>query len=67
MTRTYLFKLLMCVCMCVCVCIVTRVRRRGENIHSQNCIIYLSVKYGETRNSCLLLVGKWNGSRHLIF
>jgi len=30
-------------------------------------IRYLSSKYGETRNSCLLYVEKWNGSRHLVF
>jgi len=29
--------------------------------------IYLSGKYGETRNSCLLLVEKWNESRYLVF
>jgi hypothetical protein len=50
------------------VSIVARVRRRSENIHPQN---YLkcgkSRKYEETRNSCLLLVEKWNGSRHLVF
>jgi len=39
----------------------------AKNIHSKKCIIYLSGKYVETRNSCLLLVEKWNGCRHLVF
>jgi hypothetical protein len=29
--------------------------------------VCVSGKYGETRNSCLLLVKKWNESRHLVF
>jgi len=45
--------------------LVARVRRRDENIHPQNLI--LCGKCVETRNSCLLLVEKWNGSRHLVF
>jgi hypothetical protein len=34
---------------------------------SRKCVWYLSGKYGETRKYCLLLVGKWNGNRHLVF
>jgi hypothetical protein len=30
-------------------------------------IFYLSGKCGEIRNSCLLFMEKWNGSRHLVF
>ena len=44
---------------------LSHVRRRGKNIHPQNFV--LSSKYVETRNSCLLLVKNWNGSRHLVF
>jgi hypothetical protein len=29
--------------------------------------MYLSGKYRETRNSCLLSLKNWNGSRHLVF
>ena len=46
---------------------VARVRRHGENINPQNVLYLISGKYGETRNSCLLLVEKWNGSRYLVF
>jgi len=49
--------------------IVAGARRRGENstFKSRKCVWYLSGKCGETRKYCLLLVGKWNGSRHLVF
>jgi hypothetical protein len=46
---------------------VARVRHRGEKNPLSYSVFYLFGKYGETRNSCLLLVEKWNGSRHLVF
>jgi hypothetical protein len=41
-----------------CLLLVARVRRRGENSTLSGNVnnVYLSGKYGETRNSCLLLV-----------
>jgi hypothetical protein len=44
--------------------VVARVRRRDDIVHSQ---VYLSDKYGETKNSYLLLVESGNGSCRLIF
>jgi hypothetical protein len=46
--------------------IIARVRHRGENTHLQNFVLSKN-NYVEIRNSCLLLVEKWNGSRHLVF
>jgi hypothetical protein len=46
---------------------IASVRRRGENIHPQ--ILYYLKKWqmwGD-KDSCLLLVKKWKGSRHLVF
>jgi len=43
---------------------IARVRRHGDiPLH----VLYLSDKYGETRNSCLLSVESGKGSRHLVF
>jgi len=40
---------------------------RRKHPPSNSILCGKSEKYGETRNSCLLLVEKWNGSRHLVF
>jgi hypothetical protein len=43
---------------------IARVRRHGNiPLH----VLYLSEKYGETRNSCLLSVESGKRSRHLVF
>jgi hypothetical protein len=47
---------------------VAQVRHRGEKTFTLIYVIfYLSGKCGEIRNSCLLFMEKWNGSRHLVF
>jgi hypothetical protein len=46
---------------------VARVRHRGDFPPSLNVCVSGKYKYRETRNSCLLSVGKGNGSRHLVF
>jgi len=48
------------------ICLVTRMRRRDDRSSSQ-VIVYVSGKYGQTKNSCLLSMKKKNGSRHLVF
>jgi hypothetical protein len=43
---------------------IARVRRHDDiSLH----VLYLSDKYGETRNSCLLSVESGKESRHLVF
>ena len=49
--------------------LVAHVRHRGDRppFSGKNDICGLSIKGGETRNSCLLSVENLNGSRHLVF
>ena len=46
--------------------LVACVLRRDEKNPLSKLLYLMWQMCGETRNSCLLLVEKWNGSRHLV-